>query len=328
MRPRLTLLLSLLLLPLADPLSGQSRAAACPEWEPEALRRNPTEAELRCRFRAHGPGRFGLLSYVDVPVYQPATPMPGTHIVGLAGHPRPRPWESYEAWEWRVLNTEYGPEAQVVHRDLEKLHPFVASRIMALEEALVAEGIPFRRRETWRSAHRQAFLFQRGRSRPGSLATGTLTSWHSQVDERGNPAGRAADYDVPRAWMPRFHEIAAEVGLSSFGADSFDPGHVFLPDPAMVPPLEIAMLRTLPRVPEVTLSTGLPVDRPLPPGGREALRQAATAFAANSFIPAASATPTRPRPLPTPVLSARRGAAAGVGADGQPVTVSAEESRR
>lgn len=331
MRPRLTLFLSLLLLPLANPLVGQAGAAACPDWKPESLRRNPTEVELRCRFGAHGPGRFGLLSYVDVPVYQPATPMPGTHIVGVAGHPRPRPWESYEEWEWRVLNTEYGPEVHVVHRDLEKLHPFVASRIMALEAALAAEGIPFRRRETWRSGHRQAYVFQRGRSRPGSLATGTLTSWHSQVDERGNPAGRAADYDVPHSSMPRFHELAAQVGLSSFGADSFDPGHVFLPDPEMVPQIEIAMLRTLPRVPEVTLSTGLPVDRPLPPGGREALRQAAAAFASNAFIPHATATPTRPRPLPSPVLAPRRGAAAATtsrGTDGQPVTVRAEESRR
>ena len=65
---------------------------------------------------------------------------------------------------------------------MELLHPFVASRLMALEQQLSAEGIPFRRRETWRSAHRQAYLFQRGRSRPGALATGTLKKF---AEERG-----------------------------------------------------------------------------------------------------------------------------------------------
>ena len=145
---------------------AQRGGEACRDWKPESLRKNPTEAELRCRFDALGPGRFGLLSYVDVPVYQPATPMPGTHIAGVPGHAGPRPWESYEEWEWRVLRTEYGPEVQKVHRELELLHPFVASRIMELEARLAKEGIPARRRETWRSADRQAYLFQQGRSRP------------------------------------------------------------------------------------------------------------------------------------------------------------------
>ena len=325
-----TLLLVLPHLTAAPEVAAQA-SAPCTAWHPETIGRNPTEAELRCRFGAHGPGRFGLLSYADVPVYQPATPMPGTHIIGVPGHARPHPWESHEEWEWRVLNTEYGADAHRVHRGLELLHPFVASRILALEEALAAEGIPFRRRETWRSPYRQEYLFQLGRSRPGALATGTLTSWHSQVDERGNPAGRAADYDVPRAWMPRFHEIAAQVGLSSFGADSFDPGHVFLPDPDTLPWLEVAMLRTVSRVPEVTLSTGLPVDRPLPPGGRPALRQAALTFAATAFIRPASATPVRAAPRSGPVVGMPGGAAPASGvsdATAQPLTVSAEESRR
>lgn len=288
-------LLALAILGLA-PSRALAQVETCRAWEPEELRRNPSEAELRCRFNARGPGRFGLLSYVDVPVYQPATPMPGTHIAGVPGHAGPRPWESYEQWEWRVLRTDYGPEVQRVHRDLVLLHPFVASRIMTLEERLAEEGIRFRRRETWRSADRQAFLFQRGRSRPGALATGTLTSWHSQVDLRGNPAGRAVDYDVPGSQMRRFHEIVASVGLSSFGHDSFDPGHVFLPDHVTIAPAEIALLRVLPRVPEVTLSTGLPVDRPLPPGGREALRRAARAFAEFAFIRHPEALPRQPAP--------------------------------
>lgn len=247
--------------------------------------RNPSGAELRCRYEVRGPGRFGLLSYVDVPVYQPATPMPGTHIVGVPGHASPLSWESYEAWEWRVLRTGYGPEARVVHRSLDVLDPIVAGRIAQLEARLAEEGVRAVRRETWRSPYRQAYLFQQGRSRPGPLATTTLTSWHSQVDVNGHPAGRAVDYDVAGPALRRFHEIAHEVGLESFGHDSHDPGHVFLPLIDGIDAGELALLRTLPRVPEVTLATGLPVDRPLPEGGRARLHEAAAAFAAEPFIP-------------------------------------------
>jgi hypothetical protein len=288
-----------LLLPLAIalPLHGPPFAQAevpgaaeardaytCPTVALSELRRNPTERELRCRFGAHGPGRFGLLSYVDLPVYQPATPMPGTHLVGVPGHAAPRPGESFEEWEWRVHRTAYGPEAHDVHRGLETLDPVVAARIMTLERRLAAEGIRAVRRETWRSPVRQAYLFQQGRSRPGPLATTTLTSWHSQVDQRGQPAGRAVDYTVAAAAMPRFHEIVAEVGLESFGYDSHDPGHVFLPKEDEVHMNYVILLRTLPRVPEVTLGTGLPVDRGLPEGGSEALRASAMSFAEAAFV--------------------------------------------
>lgn len=260
--------------------------------------RDPTERELRCRYGIIGPGRFGLLSYADVPVYQPATPMPGTHLVGVPGHSRPMLGESYEAWEWRVLRTTYGPQAHQVNRGLELLDPFVAAKIMRLEARLAEEGVRAYRRETWRSPVRQAYLFQQGRSRPGFIATATLTSWHSEVDANGNPAGRAVDYDVPWSGMLRFHEIAAEVGLSSFGADSYDPGHVFIPVAQELGPEEIALLRILPRVPEVTLSTGLPVDVPLPEGGSRALGQRSRAFAESHFIPFPQASLALPAPRP------------------------------
>lgn len=294
MRPILAFVL--LVLAANHPINASAQSASsCTDWDP-ASGRNPTRAELRCHFNVHGPGRFGLLSYADVPVYQPATPMPGTHIVGSPSHPGPRPGESYEEWEWRVLRTDFGPEARRVHRELDLLHPFVGSRIMHLEEELAKEGIRARRRETWRSPERQGYLFQLGRTRPGHLATATLTSWHSQVDERGNPAGRAVDYDVPRSQLRRFHEVVARVGLWSFGPDSFDPGHVFLPDPQLVDPLMLAVLRTHPRVPEVTLATGLPVDRPLPPGGLAALRKKTEIFAFSPFLQPPSGELCRPLP--------------------------------
>jgi hypothetical protein len=293
------LFLSLLVRDAAVAQTGSSGRA---DWHPQTLQRNPSETELRCHYGAMGPGRFGLLSYADVPVYQPATPMPGTHLVGVAGHARPAPWETYEEWEWRVLRMLYGPEVRQPLNSLELLHPFVGSRIVRLEKKLAAEGIRARRRETWRSPDRQGYLFQLGRSLPGPLATGTLTSWHSQIDARGNPAGRAVDYDVPSSQMRRFHELVASEGLSSFGHDSFDPGHVFLPDRAALPGLEVALLRTLPRVPEVTLSTGLPVDRPLPLGGREPLRQAAREFASLAFIRAPTGVPCQSPPRANPIL--------------------------
>jgi hypothetical protein len=280
----------------ADP-GAATADAPCRTRDFATLGRNPSSSELRCRFGVSGPGRFGLLSYADVPVYQPATPMPGTHLVGVPGHARPQPAESFEEWEWRVLRTDYGPLARHVHRDLATLDPYVAALVSRLEALLAEEGIPFSRRETWRSPQRQAFLFQQGRSRPGPLATTTLTSWHSQVDALGNPAGRAVDYDVPQSAMRRFHELAREVGLDSFGHDSHDPGHVFLPNEQEVSVAELTLLRILPRVPEVTLATGLPVDRSLPVGGRERLREAAHAFAALDFIPFATARTSRGHPL-------------------------------
>jgi hypothetical protein len=261
-----------------------THAGPCPERPLLELHRNPTERELRCEYGVAGPGRFGLLSYVDVPVYQPATPMPGTHIIGIPGHAHPMLGESYEEWEWRVLRTEYGALARETHRSLDLLDPEVAPRVRELEERLTAAGIPFTRLETWRSPRRQAFLFQQGRSRPGPLATATLTSWHSHVDASGRPAGRAVDYAVRSSLLPAFHRIVAAVGLSGFGAESFDPGHVFLPE--HLPTRQIALLRILPRVPEVTLATGLPVDRPLPEGGRTRLREITTAFTATPFVPA------------------------------------------
>jgi hypothetical protein len=277
----------------------------CGDWQPERFRRDPSTAELLCRHGVRGPGRFGLLAYLDVPVYQPATPMPGTHLAGVPGHAQPLPWESFEEWEWRVHRTEYPAAARVALRSLELLDPIVASRIMMLESRLVAEGIRFTRRETWRSPERQAFLFQQGRSRPGPIATATLTSWHGQMDERGQPAGRAVDYSVPFAQMPRFHEIARELGLTSFGADSNDPGHLFLPVDDPISGLDLQMLRLLPLVPEVTLTTGIAVDQQLPFGGRAALREAVARWISEPFIPPIIPEVSGALPLAHPITEMR-----------------------
>lgn len=268
-----------------NPPSAVRAVPACARWQPHELRHNPTAAELRCRYGIRGPGRFGLSEYFEVPVYQSVTPLPGTHVVGVPGLPAPRAGETFEEWEWRMLRAEHGPAARRVHRELELLHPFFASRILTFERRLTEVGVRFRRRETWRSPERQAYLFQQGRSRPGPIVTTTLTSWHSWVDAQGIPSAWAADYDVPRAHLPRFHEIAWEAGLETYGPDSHDPGHVFLPGREFFPAAEVVLLRLLPYVPPVTIVTGRPVDEPVRRERRPELLRATEEFVGWPFVP-------------------------------------------
>jgi hypothetical protein len=255
--------------------------AECGIQSIETLRRNPSAAEMRCRFGAKGPGQFGLLSYLDVPVYRPATPLPGTHTVGVPGMPHPALGESFEEWEWRVLRTSYGPFVRNVQNDLMQLDPVFMSMIRRFEAELRRRGIPASRRETYRPAERQAWLFQQGRVRAGPFATTTLTSWHSRVDRLGRPAARAADYNVSGANLPRFHAVAAEIGLQGYGADSNDPGHVYLPDTDAATGAEIAVLRTLPRVMHVTLATGRPEGEWQPPRALDEWRRRTREFISN-----------------------------------------------
>ncbi|HYW10305.1 MAG TPA: hypothetical protein VE871_00045 [Longimicrobium sp.] len=281
--------------------------AECGIQSIETLRRNPSAAEMRCRFGAQGPGQFGLLSYLDVPVYRPATPLPGTHTVGVPGMPHPAPGESYEEWEWRVLRTNYGPSVRNVQNDLMQLDPVFMSMIRRFEAELRRRGISASRRETYRPADRQAWIFQQGRVRPGPFATTTLTSWHSRVDRLGRPAARAADYNVSPGNLPRFHAVAAQIGLQGYGADSNDPGHVYLPDTDAATGAEIAVLRTVPRVMHVTLATGRPEGEWQPPRAVENWRRATREFVTNPvpFYPTLQ-QPQIPLPQSIPVPRAPR----------------------
>ena len=311
--------------PAAPPSTAPAPAAAraadgCAIRDITKLGRNPTPAELRCRYGAKGPGRFGLLSYLDVPVYQPRTPQPGTHVVGVPGMPHPQPGETYEEWEWRVLRTSYGPETRGTRRDLQSADPVFAAKLMRLEREAARRGIRASRRETWRAPERQAAVFQQGRSRPGPIATTTLTSWHTRVDRLGRPAARAADYDVAPGQMARFHALADSLGLMTYGADSNDPGHVYLPDTDAATGMEIAVLRLVPRVPHVTLETGRPVDDRAIPGMPNYWRDLTSEFIARprpfpALDPAPAAAPplrmvssVPPRPVaPPPPAETRRG---------------------
>jgi hypothetical protein len=339
---------ALLLLPAVAPAQpagdGYTRVVdarnRCPIWDQTPLTRNPTPGEIRCRYGTHGPGRFGLSEYMEVPVYQPATPLPGTHVVGVSGMPRPLPGESYEEWEWRVLRTDFPPRVRNVNRGLDVVDPVFASRLIEFESRLQAAGVRFSRRETWRSPERQAWLFQQGRSRPGAMVTATLTSWHSQVDERGAPFARAADYNVSRAQMPRFHEVAWESGLETYGPESNDPGHVFLPGAESMSSRELVYLRLLPRVSHVTLSTGRPSDERVERHHRAEFRLASEQFAYEPFFPfprptrlAAVQIPTAPvfaprPPPPTPGIEVVEERAEPGGALGALVAWLRERTRR
>lgn len=304
----------------AAQIARRSQAERCGLANLAALGRDPLPGELACLYGGRGPGRFGLLSYLDVPVYQPRTPLPGTHVIGIAGLPAPAAGESYEGWEWRVLNTAYGPEVRRAYNGLELLDPVVASMILRFERALAEAGIRARRRETFRTPERQAFIFQQGRSRPGPVATTTLTSWHCRVDAMGRPAGRAVDYDVPGSHLPRFHEIAAQVGLQGYGSDSNDPGHVYFVGSEWLTGTEVAVMRMMARVPHVTLATGRPADEVHTAASLALLRQQGRAWAASPFHPVPRVEPARltvgairaayrgpPPPPPAPAQPPRRG---------------------
>jgi len=179
------------------------------------------------------------------------------------------------------------------------------SMIRRFEAELRRRGIPASRRETYRPAERQAWLFQQGRSRPGPFATTTLTSWHSRVDRLGRPAARAADYNVSGANLPRFHAVAAEIGLQGYGADSNDPGHVYLPDTDAATGAEVSVLRTLPRVMHVTLATGRPEGEYQPRGALEDWRRATRDFISQP-VPFYPALQPPQIPMPDSVAPIRR----------------------
>ena len=289
--------------PAPDGMRPVRSWAECGLPEPASMRRDPTAAEMRCRFGATGPGAFGLLSYLDVPVYRPATPLPGTHVVGVPGMPHPAPGESYEEWEWRVLRTRYAGRVQGVQNDLAQLDPVFMSIIRRFEAELRRQGIRASRRETYRTAERQAWLFQQGRVRSGAIVTTTLTSWHNRVDRLGRPAARAADYFVAGGQLQRFHALAATLGLHSYGADSNDPGHVYLPDTDAATGLEVAVLRTLPRVMHVTLATGRPEGEPSTQLSREMWLQRTREFVSgpvSSYPTAQDPATGAPQPPPGP----------------------------
>lgn len=105
--------------------------------------------------------------------------------------------------------------------DLTYLHPIVRGKIIKLQEALDAEGIPMKLFEAFRTPQRQAYLYAKGRTTGGSKVT-NANAWESY-----HQYGLAADFvrfeegkwnwndrtpNESKQW-DRFHEIARENGL-------------------------------------------------------------------------------------------------------------------
>ncbi len=104
--------------------------------------------------------------------------------------------------------------------DPSHLHPAYRREAEAVLQACSSEGLPFKIFEGFRSPHRQQFLYEQGRSRPGSVVTkaGPWSSIHQY--------GLAADFvlfengawswdtsGVKRRWWSRLHEIGRAEGL-------------------------------------------------------------------------------------------------------------------
>jgi peptidoglycan L-alanyl-D-glutamate endopeptidase CwlK len=117
--------------------------------------------------------------------------------------------------------------------DLEALHPVVRRKVKAVQKKLDAAGIPMKVFETFRSPHRQAKLFARGRTAPGSRVT-NARAWESY-----HQYGMAADFVrfengkwnwntrtvAERAQWDQFHDIARAEGLEPL---SWEKPHVQL----------------------------------------------------------------------------------------------------
>lgn len=137
----------------------------------------------------------------------------------------PRQGETYDQYRRRVLaRTTWSPDTAAI-QNLRALRPEVREPLQAMMKAAAQEGVQLDVSETGRRQERQEFLFQQGRSRPGSPVTWTLNSDHAK--------GRAADLVSPTPqgyiWI---QQNAARFGFHTLGAN--DPGHVYLPNDSNV----------------------------------------------------------------------------------------------
>ena len=118
-------------------------------------------------------------------------------------------------------------------QELTHLHPFFREKVEALLDKLSLGGLPFRVFEGFRSPQRQHYLFEQGRTRPGTIVTKARpwTSYHQY--------GLAADFvlhvdgrwswdtsgDNSQMWT-RLHELARENQLTPL---SWELPHLQLP---------------------------------------------------------------------------------------------------
>lgn len=108
-------------------------------------------------------------------------------------------------------------------RDVSVLHPAIRDAVVEVEKKLNADKHPFKVFEAYRTPQRQAYLYSKGRSRPGSIVT-KARPWSSF-----HQYGLAADFvlfrsDIKGGWSwqtsgkwgrswEKLHEVAEEFGL-------------------------------------------------------------------------------------------------------------------
>ena len=104
--------------------------------------------------------------------------------------------------------------------ELNHLHPVFLDKVRSLTSRLSEENIPFRLFEGFRSPQRQQYLYEQGRTRPGSIVTKAKpwTSYHQYglagdfvLYENGNWSWDTSGNKQQR-W-DRLHEIGRELGL-------------------------------------------------------------------------------------------------------------------
>jgi peptidoglycan L-alanyl-D-glutamate endopeptidase CwlK len=118
-------------------------------------------------------------------------------------------------------------------RELLHLHPIIREKVRVLLEKLSAEGIPFQLFEGFRSPQRQQYLFEQGRTRPGSIIT-KARPWRSY-----HQYGLGADFVLYEnglwswdtsgekgRWWERLHQLAREHDLEPL---SWEKPHLQLP---------------------------------------------------------------------------------------------------
>jgi len=186
-------------------------------------------------------------------------------------------------------------------RDLDHLHPVLRDKVNKLLDTFSTELLPFQPFEGFRPPHRQQYLYEQGRKRPGPIVTRARpwTSYHQY--------GLAADFVLyengkwnwdtsgeKARWWNRLHELAREEGLEPL---SWELPHLQLPD------LDIADLHA----------------GRYPSGGdqtwAECLEAAIYSWSGTPESPPVPTTvlPDRPPLEPTPIPALRLGETPGLG---------------
>jgi peptidoglycan L-alanyl-D-glutamate endopeptidase CwlK len=117
------------------------------------------------------------------------------------------------------------------NRDVSLLHPLMRAKAASVLQDCIAEGLPIRLFEGWRSPVRQRYLYEQGRTRPGNIIT-YARGWESY-----HQYGLASDFvgfvngnwtwDLPRASWNTLHDIGRSHGLEPLG---FETPHLQIDD--------------------------------------------------------------------------------------------------